>query len=50
MLGESRVLRRYRNAREPAVSGRYQFAHKIHNSGRAIVCSGVKETAELDWA
>jgi ATP-dependent Clp protease adaptor protein ClpS len=31
------------------VSGGYQFADKIHNSGRAIVWSGMKETAELYW-
>ena len=27
----------------------YRLADKIHNSGRAIVWSGVKETAELYW-
>ena len=31
------------------VSAGYQFADKIHNSGRAIVWSGMKETAELYW-
>jgi ATP-dependent Clp protease adaptor protein ClpS len=27
----------------------YAIADRIHNSGRAIVWSGVKETAELYW-
>jgi len=27
----------------------YAIADKIHNTGRAIVWSGVKETAELYW-
>jgi ATP-dependent Clp protease adaptor protein ClpS len=31
------------------VAGGYAFADKIHNSGRAIVWAGVKETAELYW-
>jgi len=31
------------------VAGGYALADKIHNSGRAIVWSGMKETAELYW-
>ena len=31
------------------VAGGYAFADTIHNTGRAIVWSGVKETAELYW-
>jgi ATP-dependent Clp protease adaptor protein ClpS len=31
------------------VEGGYALADKIHNSGQAIVWSGVKETAELYW-
>jgi ATP-dependent Clp protease adaptor protein ClpS len=31
------------------VAGGYAFADKIHNTGRAIVWAGVKETAELYW-
>ncbi len=31
------------------ISAGYQLADKIHNSGRAIVWSGMKETAELYW-
>jgi ATP-dependent Clp protease adaptor protein ClpS len=31
------------------VAGGYALADKIHNSGQAIVWSGVKETAELYW-
>jgi ATP-dependent Clp protease adaptor protein ClpS len=27
----------------------YRFAERIHNSGRAIVWTGPKETAELYW-
>jgi ATP-dependent Clp protease adaptor protein ClpS len=27
----------------------FQFANRIHNSGRAVVWSGVKERAELYW-
>lgn len=35
----------------PGVSldGGYRLAEQIHNSGRAIVWSGEKETAELYW-
>ena len=29
--------------------GGYAFADTIHNTGRAIVWAGVKETAELYW-
>jgi ATP-dependent Clp protease adaptor protein ClpS len=31
------------------VAGGYAIADTIHNTGRAIVWSGVKETAELYW-
>jgi ATP-dependent Clp protease adaptor protein ClpS len=31
------------------VDAGYRLADKIHNTGRAIVWSGVKETAELYW-
>jgi ATP-dependent Clp protease adaptor protein ClpS len=31
------------------VAGGYAFADKIHNTGQAIVWSGIKETAELYW-
>ena len=31
------------------VAGGYALADTIHNTGRAIVWSGVKETAELYW-
>ncbi len=31
------------------VEAGYAFADRIHNSGRAIVWSGVKEVAELYW-
>jgi ATP-dependent Clp protease adaptor protein ClpS len=31
------------------VAGGYAFADTIHNTGRAIVWAGVKETAELYW-
>ena len=31
------------------VAGGYTLADKIHNTGRAIVWSGMKETAELYW-
>jgi ATP-dependent Clp protease adaptor protein ClpS len=31
------------------VSGGYAIADTIHNTGRAIVWTGVKETAELYW-
>ena len=31
------------------VAGGYALADKIHNTGRAIVWAGVKETAELYW-
>jgi ATP-dependent Clp protease adaptor protein ClpS len=31
------------------VAGGYAFADTIHNTGQAIVWSGVKETAELYW-
>ena len=31
------------------VAGGYAFADKIHNTGRAIVWAGLKETAELYW-
>jgi ATP-dependent Clp protease adaptor protein ClpS len=31
------------------VAGGYALADKIHNTGQAIVWSGVKETAELYW-
>jgi ATP-dependent Clp protease adaptor protein ClpS len=31
------------------VAGGYAFADKIHNTGQAIVWTGVKETAELYW-
>ena len=32
-----------------SVAGGYAFADMIHNSGRAIVWAGMKETAELYW-
>ena len=32
-----------------SVAGGYALADTIHNTGRAIVWSGVKETAELYW-
>jgi ATP-dependent Clp protease adaptor protein ClpS len=32
-----------------SVAGGYAFADTIHNSGQAIVWSGLKETAELYW-
>jgi ATP-dependent Clp protease adaptor protein ClpS len=32
-----------------SVAGGYSFADKIHNTGRAIVWTGMKETAELYW-
>ena len=31
------------------VAGGYAIADTIHNTGRAIVWSGMKETAELYW-
>jgi ATP-dependent Clp protease adaptor protein ClpS len=31
------------------VAGGYAIADTIHNTGRAIVWSGIKETAELYW-
>ena len=31
------------------VDGGYALADKIHNTGQAIVWSGMKETAELYW-
>ena len=31
------------------VAGGYAFADTIHNTGRAIVWSGIKEIAELYW-
>jgi ATP-dependent Clp protease adaptor protein ClpS len=31
------------------VAGGYAFADTIHNTGQAIVWSGIKETAELYW-
>ena len=31
------------------VAGGYSIADTIHNTGRAIVWTGVKETAELYW-
>ena len=31
------------------VAGGYALADTIHNTGRAIVWSGIKETAELYW-
>ena len=31
------------------VAGGYAFADTIHNTGQAIVWSGLKETAELYW-
>jgi ATP-dependent Clp protease adaptor protein ClpS len=31
------------------VAGGYAFADTIHNTGRAIVWAGLKETAELYW-
>ncbi len=31
------------------VAGGYALADKIHNSGQAIVWTGLKETAELYW-
>jgi ATP-dependent Clp protease adaptor protein ClpS len=31
------------------VAGGYGFADTIHNTGQAIVWSGMKETAELYW-
>ena len=31
------------------VAGGYAFADKIHNTGQAIVWTGLKETAELYW-
>ena len=31
------------------VAGGYALADTIHNTGRAIVWSGMKETAELYW-
>jgi ATP-dependent Clp protease adaptor protein ClpS len=31
------------------VAGGYALADKIHNTGQAIVWTGVKETAELYW-
>ena len=31
------------------VAGGYAFADTIHNTGRAIVWAGMKETAELYW-
>jgi ATP-dependent Clp protease adaptor protein ClpS len=31
------------------LDGGYAFADRIHNSGRAIVWSGMKEVAELYW-
>ena len=31
------------------VDGGYALADKIHNTGRAIVWAGMKETAELYW-
>jgi ATP-dependent Clp protease adaptor protein ClpS len=32
-----------------SVAGGYAIADTIHNTGRAIVWSGMKETAELYW-
>jgi ATP-dependent Clp protease adaptor protein ClpS len=32
-----------------SVAGGYAFADTIHNTGRAIVWAGIKETAELYW-
>jgi ATP-dependent Clp protease adaptor protein ClpS len=32
-----------------SVAGGYALADTIHNTGRAIVWAGVKETAELYW-
>ena len=32
-----------------SVAGGYAIADTIHNTGRAIVWSGLKETAELYW-
>ena len=32
-----------------SVAGGYAIADTIHNTGRAIVWTGVKETAELYW-
>jgi ATP-dependent Clp protease adaptor protein ClpS len=32
-----------------SVAGGYALADTIHNTGRAIVWSGMKETAELYW-
>jgi ATP-dependent Clp protease adaptor protein ClpS len=32
-----------------SVQGGYAFADTIHNTGQAIVWSGMKETAELYW-
>ena len=32
-----------------SVAGGYAFADAIHNTGRAIVWAGMKETAELYW-
>jgi len=32
-----------------SVAGGYAIADTIHNAGRAIVWSGMKETAELYW-
>ena len=31
------------------IAGGYSFADKIHNTGQAIVWTGLKETAELYW-
>ena len=31
------------------VAGGYAFADTIHNTGQAIVWSGIRETAELYW-
>ena len=32
-----------------SVAGGYAYADKIHNTGQAIVWTGLKETAELYW-